>query len=322
MEVHTSRECIWLYVSNSYLSVSKTIPIPTIQNPYLLTLRSCSKTSFQLRLSLYCFICLINKPINHYNNENNNNMKTSSTTFLFFSSLAATFVADAVALYLNGAVQAAASDEFYNLDSHTSGTDSYAALSDDSSYTYQFQMNLSSPLVITSDGEPRIDKCIGWDSSVSPTNYTWYGISFQLPDDANGRGGYWNIALAQPLKDDGYVQMFNDTAVEVAKYNFTTTSDRPVIRARINNGLFWDTFTFDFADGSNYTEQKSEQLVTCIVSKGADGTDYISVVRPAMTLSLERLSAPVPHDPSSSSMNGSFFAVITLASSYFLQLVL
>ena len=249
-------------------------------------------------------------------------MKSSSSTFLLFSSLAAKFVADADALYLHGAVQAAASDEFYNLDSHPSGTDSYAALSDDSSYTYQFVMNLSSPLVMTSDGEARIDKCIDWDSSVSPTNYTWYGISFQLPEDANGLGGYWNNAPAQPLKDEGYVQMFNDTAVEVAKYNFTTASDRPVIRARINNGLFWDTFTFDFADGSNYAEQKSEQSVSCIESESTDRTDYISVVTPTMTLSLERLSAPVPHDPSSSSMNGSLFAVITLASSYFLLLIL
>ena len=249
-------------------------------------------------------------------------MKSSSSTFLFFSSLAANVFADADALYLNGAVQAAASDEFYNLDSHPSGTDSYAALSDDSSYTYQFQMNLSSPLIMTSDGEARIDKCIGWDSSVSPTNYTWYGISFELPEDANGLGGYWNNAPAQPLKDEGYVQMFNDTAVTVAKYNFTTASDRPVIQARINNGLFWNTFTFDFDDGSNYTEQKSEQLVTCIVSEGADGTDYISVVRPTIILFLERLSAPVPDDPSSSSMNGSFFAFITLASSCFLLLIL
>ena len=267
------------------------------------------------------------------NNENNNNMKITSSIIIFCSSLAAAFVADAdareIQTNLKGAVQAAASDEFYNLDGHLSlDTDNYATLSDDLSYTYQFRMDLSSPLIMTNNGEAKIDKCIGWASNVSPTNYTWYGISFQLPDDASGREGSWNAAPAEPLKEDGFVQMFNGTAVDVAKYNFTTSSDRPLIRARITNDMFWNTFTFDFADGSNHAEQKSEQLVLCIVSESADGTttEYTSVVSPTMTLSLERLSAPAPTaapTTSSSSMNGNFFAVSTsLASFGFLLLLL
>ena len=260
-------------------------------------------------------------------------MKITSSIIIFCSSLAAAFVADAdareIQTNLKGAVQAAASDEFYNLDGHPSlDTDNYATLSDDSSYTYQFRMDLSSPLIMTNNGEAKIDKCIGWASNVSPTNYTWYGISFQLPDDASGREGSWNAAPAEPLKEDGFVQMFNGTAVDVAKYNFTTSSDRPLIRARITNDMFWNTFTFDFADGSNYAEQKSGQIVLCIVSESADRmtTEYASVVSPTMTLSLERLSAPAPTaapTTSSSSMNGNFFAVSTsLASFGFLLLLL
>ncbi len=58
-------------------------------------------------------------------------MKTLSSTLLICSSLVATFVADAHEMQTNlkGAVQAATSDEFYNLDRHPSvETDNYVAL--------------------------------------------------------------------------------------------------------------------------------------------------------------------------------------------------
>eukprot|EP00986_Skeletonema_menzelii_P006293 scaffold2378_cov152-Skeletonema_menzelii.AAC.11 len=85
-------------------------------------------------------------------------MKITSSIIIFCSSLAAAFVADAdareIQTNLKGAVQAAASDEFYNLDGHLPlDTDNYATLSDDSSYTYQFRMDLSSPLIMTNNGE-------------------------------------------------------------------------------------------------------------------------------------------------------------------------
>eukprot|EP00984_Skeletonema_dohrnii_P038366 scaffold41510_cov139-Skeletonema_dohrnii-CCMP3373.AAC.1 len=203
-------------------------------------------------------------------------MKTLSSTILICSSLVATFVADAhdMPTNLKGAVQAATSDEYYSPERNPSvETDNYVALSDDASYTYQFRMDLSTPLSMDSfDGTAAIDKCIGWDIGVSPTNFTWYGISFQLPEDAKGRGGGWNNAPAQPLKEDGYVQMFNNTAEGVAEYNFTTSADSPAIRARINNDLLWDTFTFDFTDGSNYVEHQSLQSVSCIEQQSDDGT--------------------------------------------------
>ena len=255
-------------------------------------------------------------------------MKTSST-ILICSSLVATFVADAHDMQTNlkGAVQAATSDEYYSLERNPSvEKDNYVALSDDASYTYQFRMDLSTPLSMDLfDGTAAIDKCIGWDIGVSPTNFTWYGISFQLPVDAKGRGGGWNTAPAQPLKEDGYVQMFNNTAEGVAEYNFTTSADSPVIRARINNGLLWDTFTFDFTDGSNYVDHQSQQSVSCIIRQSDDGTSrtYTTVVNPILHLSLERLSGPAPTpapEPSSSSMAGTVFAITALASSAFLLL--
>mmetsp|Transcript_9264 Transcript_9264/g.13998 ORF Transcript_9264/g.13998 Transcript_9264/m.13998 type:complete len:258 (+) Transcript_9264:68-841(+) len=257
-------------------------------------------------------------------------MKTS--TILICSSLAAAFVADAREMQTNlkGAVQAATSDEFYNLDTDPPvATENSVAYIGDSSYTYQFRMDLSSPLLMSNDGKAEIDKCIGWDSNVSPTNYTWYGISFQLPEDAKRIDKDWNNALAQPLKEDGYeqpftLQPFNDTAEGVAKLNFTTSADHPVIRARINNVLFWDTFTFDFPDGSNYAEQQLQQSVSCITRESEDGTSrtYTAVVNPILTVSLELLSAPsAPEpEPSSSAMAGTFFAIAVLASSAFVLL--
>mmetsp|Transcript_8663 Transcript_8663/g.12424 ORF Transcript_8663/g.12424 Transcript_8663/m.12424 type:complete len:216 (-) Transcript_8663:44-691(-) len=199
------------------------------------------------------------------------------------------------------------------------------ASSDDSSYTYLFQMDLSTPL------SGSLDDCIGWQPGDSSTNFTWYGISFQLPEDTQSISGGWNTAPAQPLKKDGYVQMFNVTALGVADFNFTTSADRPVIRTRINNGMLWESFTFDFADGSNYVEQKSYQSVSCKISESGEGlnktTTFRSVVRPTMAVSLERLSGPAPTpapkpEPSSSFMTGSFFAMtaLALASSAFLLL--
>ncbi len=133
-------------------------------------------------------------------------------------------------------------------------------------------------------------------------------------------GGWSNTSPAQPLKEDGYVQMFNDTASGVVKYNFTTSADRPVIRTRVNGNLF--TFTADFADGSNYDEHGIVYSVICEVSESADGLiiKYATVVVPTMTVSLKRLSgpaltaAPTPEPTSSSCMTGSFFAMTALAS--------
>lgn len=228
--------------------------------------------------------------------------------------------------------QSATSDEFHNLDRHLSiemdiEIDNHVALSD-SGYTYQFQMDLSTPLLMTFDGKPLIDSCINWDNfpdggGVRPTNFTWYGISFQLPEDTRALFGVSDAAPAQPLKENGFVQQFNDTAVGVAKYNFATYADRPVIRARINNGFLWNTFTFDFTGGSNYFEQRSQQSVSCTVEENANGTVLRSVVNPTLTVSLERLSspgsAPAP-EPSSSSMAGSLFAITAFASSVLLLL--
>ena len=181
---------------------------------------------------------------------------------------------------------------------------------------------------MTYDGEARIDKCIGWDSSVSPTNFTWYGISFQLPEDAGNVNGGWNTAPAQPLKEEGYVQLFNDTQTGVAEFNFTTSAALPIIRTRINNGLLWSTFTFDFEDGSrSYVEQESTRSVMCKVSESADGSSstWNTVVNPTLTVGLERLSAPAPSsspssEPSSSSMTSSKAAVTALVLSAFFLL--
>jgi hypothetical protein len=264
-------------------------------------------------------------------------MKTTLSTILISSLLATKFAyADAskIETQLKGAVQATKSDGFYNVDGYPSiDADNYMLSSEDSGYTYQFRMDLSTPLSMTYDGEARIDKCIGWDSSVSPTNFTWYGISFQLPEDARNGNGGWNTAPAQPLKEDGYVQLFNDTETGVAEYNFTTSADRPIIRARINNGLLWSTFTFDFEDGSrSYVEQKSTLGVMCKVSESADGSSstWNTVVNPTLTVGLERLSASAPSsapspspssEPTSSSITSSkVVSIIALALSAFILL--
>jgi hypothetical protein len=256
-------------------------------------------------------------------------MKTTST-ILICSSLAAVtagqrFRDKEKQPRLIGAVQTTSSDEFYNLGSHSTveTTGNYVASSDDEiryNYIYQLRMDLSSPLSLDMNGKPQIDTCIGWDSSVSPTNFTWYGFNFQLPEDATGISGGYNTALVQPLKEDGFVLSFNETYKDVADYNFTTSADRPVIRARINNGLYWNTFVFDFTDESNYVEHQSLQSVDCITEERNNGTGrmYNTVMMPTLTVSLERLSW---YGSSSSSMAGSFFALAALVSTAFLLLL-
>lgn len=187
-----------------------------------------------------------------------------------------------------------------------------------SSYKYQFRLDLSTPLVVDiSSGKPNIEKCIGWDQNVSPTNFTWYGFSFQLPDDTQSVNGGWDTAPAQPLKEDGFVQLFNDTSKDfVAKFTFTTSTDSPIIRARINNGFIWDTFVFNFSHESNYAEETSVRFVDCIVEESDDGMSktYFSVAQPTVTVSLERLSGPepTPSPTSSSSVTSNFFAIAAL----------
>jgi hypothetical protein len=277
-------------------------------------------------------------------------MKTTST-ILICSSLAAVTAAVTAAAgqrfrfhpqdqkkqqpRLMGAVQTAPSDEFYNLGSHysTVETDNYVASSDDEiryNCIYQLRMDLSSPLSLDMNGKPQIDNCIGWEweSFVSPTNFTWYGFNFQLPEDATGINGGYNTALVQPLKEDGFVLSFNETYKDVVNYNFTTSTDRPVIRARINNGLFWNTFVFDFTNRSNYVieHQSLQYVVKCMTEESHNETGtsrtytYTTVVMPTLTFSLELLSW-YDGRRRTSSMVGSLIAITALVSTAFFLLV-
>ena len=233
---------------------------------------------------------------------------TSTSALLIYSSLATTSAdayADAFAsaskFYLKGAAQAATlkSEELLNTDLGQSNMEEDNG--EDLSYTYQLRMDLSSPLSYDynfhGEAEARIDKCIGWDSNVSPTNFTWYGIILQLPDDA--RLSDWTVfhrPIMQPLKEDGYVQLFGDEANGVVDLKFTTSADRPIIRAKINDitpvflTLDWPTFEFDFSDGRSVAKSGWETGINCKVSEGADGRSrWTSVVTPTMDISLERL---------------------------------
>ncbi len=238
---------------------------------------------------------------------------TSTSALLTYSSLATTFAdtqayAYAGKFYLKGAAQAQAQadnlkyEEDFNTNTVVLGH-SYMEEDngEDSSYTYQLRMDLSSPLSydynVHGEGMAQIDKCIGWDSNVSPTNFTWYGISLQLPDDA--RLSDWTVfhrPIMQPLKEDGFVQLFGDEANGVVDLKFTTSADRPIIRARINDitqvflTLDWPTFEFDFSDGRSVAKAGWETGVKCKVAESADGaTLWREVVTPTMDISLERL---------------------------------
>jgi hypothetical protein len=233
---------------------------------------------------------------------------TSTSALLIYSSLATTFAdayadADASAskFYLKGAAQAATlkSEEHLNADLGQSNMEGDNG--EDLSYTYQLRMDLSSPLSydynVHGEGMAQIDECIGWDSNVIPTNFTWYGISLQLPDDA--RLSDWTVfhrPIMQPLKEDGFVQLFGDEANGVVDLKFTTSADRPIIRARINDimpvflTLDWPTFEFDFSDGRSVAKAGWETGVKCKVAESANGaTLWRDVVTPTMDVSLERL---------------------------------
>ena len=212
-------------------------------------------------------------------------------------------------------------------------------LSEDSSYTYQFRMDLSTVLTEAfPDSSHVIDSCIRWEDGISPTNFTWYGISIQLPEDATESDNSWSYppaSHARPLKEDGRVQLYNTTDKGVARYQFTTSTDRPVIRARINDGVFWNKFTFDFTDEYvKYREQSLAQSLPCVVEDKDDGSFRTTgFVKPTVTFSLELLSRPTPapatttvaptlqpSDPNSSFVIRTVFAVSVLASSVILLL--
>ena len=218
---------------------------------------------------------------------------------------------------LHGAVQTSLFVEF----------DTHQELSADSTYTYRFRMDLSTPLSTNYDGTPTIDSCIRWENGVSSTNFTWYGISFQLPENAKKDGGSWATAPAQSEKENGYIQLLNETDLGVARYNFTTSTIRPVIRARVNDGMFWETLTFDFSDeASDYLEHKLGRTVLCIVGEAEDGSfrRYNYFAEPTMTVSLELLKGPIPTpDPNlnSSFMARTLFAIVNLTTSVVLLML-
>ena len=173
-----------------------------------------------------------------------------------------------------------------------------AAITDDSSYSYSFQVNASTPFKIDGlTGEPIIDQCVDWDyESVSLENFTWYGFRIQLPDGSTTTGsGFHFIDVTQATKEFGLVQPYNttrDSGWQILGYGITTQEAKPTIKINLNDRLFWKSYTFDFMDGDDDYQEFTFELtgdVGCYGSpKNATTRIYLTPVVPTLVISLRR----------------------------------
>lgn len=172
-----------------------------------------------------------------------------------------------------------------------------AAITDDSSYSYSFQVNASTPFTIDGLGEPIIDQCVDWDyERVSLENFTWYGFRIQLPDSASTTGsGFRLSAVTRATKEFGLVQPYNttiDSGWQILGYSITTQEAKPTIKINLNDRLFWTSYTFDFMDGDDDYQEFTFELigdVGCYGSpKNATSRIYLTPVVPTLVISLRR----------------------------------
>jgi len=172
-----------------------------------------------------------------------------------------------------------------------------AIAADPTSYSYSLLVNATTPfntLGVDTLGEPIIDQCVYWDESVSPENFTWYGFRIQLPDGAStGSGGHY-ATVTRATKELGLVQPYNTTKYPwgILGYGITTQEAKPTIKMNFNNRLFWNSYTFDFADGDDDYQAFTIELqgyVRCYGSP-ANATSRLSLmpVIPTLTISLQR----------------------------------
>ena len=168
-----------------------------------------------------------------------------------------------------------------------------AAITDDSSYSYSFQVNASTPFKIDGLGEPIIDQCVDW---VSLENFTWYGLRIQLPDSPTTTGGGFHFSdVTRATKEFGVVQPYNttiDSGWQILRYEITTQEAKPTIKINLNDRLFWNSYTFDFMDGDDDYQEFTFELagdVGCYGSpKNATTRIYLTPVVPTLVISLRR----------------------------------
>ncbi|OEU05661.1 hypothetical protein FRACYDRAFT_258725, partial [Fragilariopsis cylindrus CCMP1102] len=158
-----------------------------------------------------------------------------------------------------------------------------AAITDDSSYSYSFQVNASTPFKIDGLGEPIIDQCVDWDYERLPDGSTTTGSGFHFSD------------VTRATKEFGLVQPYNTTTIDsgwqILGYEITTQEAKPTIKMNFNDRLFWNSYTFDFMDGDDEYQEFTFELngdVGCYGSPLGLGLVYLMPVVPTLVISLRR----------------------------------
>lgn len=228
---------------------------------------------------------------------------------------------------LEGAEPAAKSDIYDELKGYQNVDNGALVAIANAGYTYYLRINATLPLKLSGNGELEVDRCVEWMSDANDSNFTWYGLQVQLPDDASTTSGRYYPDVTRATKELGYVQQYNTTPpVSILGYNFTTKESQPTIRINFNDEPFWDTYTFNFVDqgsvvagDANYQEFKKTMngAVSCYATPASESwRTVLAPVIPTLTITLQRFGggddtppSPAPASAAYSPHSGKVFGL-------------
>ena len=155
----------------------------------------------------------------------------------------------ASSLRLEGATPSAL-DERYQVRKYVGRTDTEVTDTDTDAgvdtYTYSLEFE------VDMGNEPIPNDCLE-DRDFqdhNDSNFTWSGFLVQLPDDAKFLKG--SGFFTQGTSDDEGNALIRRMLLH--NYEFTTDDEHPTITANYDDGIFLETFKFDFPDGGEYQE--------------------------------------------------------------------
>ncbi|KAL7547144.1 hypothetical protein ACHAWF_010462 [Thalassiosira exigua] len=174
-----------------------------------------------------------------------------------------------------------------------------------SGYTHSIRIEAHLPLKADNAGGAYIDRCVEWMDGANGSNFTWYGLRIQIPDDATTGSGRYIPAATLATKELGLVQGYNSIPMyTLLEYNITTSESQPTIRVNFNDLPLWDSYTFDFVegwdvaeDGSGYQEfdKTMPGAISCYATPASESSRIVLVpVIPTLTISMTRPPTPNP----------------------------
>lgn len=152
---------------------------------------------------------------------------------------------------------------------------------------YEYQLVMSATTSLSS----QYGECTGWKEEQNPSNFTWYGLQVQLPDDAVTGNGQYFTDVTSFDEDDGIDQPYNETEPMIMlNYTFQSSESSPVVRINLNGDALWDSYKFDFAgvDSGAVKEHEKSFTVWCTTHVDSSSRTQVPAVRPTLTTSLQQ----------------------------------